>query len=93
MYNIIVNGIAPGFFKTELLLRGVREGRINDHQMMSVNPTGRFGELREIANLALYLASDESSYIVGQTIFCDGGWSTDILPDSIDFIRNNDDVS
>lgn len=90
MHNIIVNGIAPGFLKTELLTAGMKAGRIKEYQMMSINPTGRFGELDEIANLAFYLVSDQSAYIVGQTIFCDGGWSTGILPDALDFIREND---
>ena len=40
----------------------------------------------------LYLASDESSYIVGQTIFCDGGWNTGILPNALDYIKENDTI-
>ncbi len=90
MYNITVNAIAPGFLKTELLVSGIKAGRIREEQMMAVNPVGRFGEVEEIANLALYLASDESAYIVGQTIFCDGGWSTGILPDALDFVKERD---
>ena len=90
MYGIAVNAIAPGFLKTELLTAGINEGRIREDQMMSVNPEGRFGAVNEIANLALYLASDNSTYIVGQTIFCDGGWSAGILPDALEYIRKYD---
>ncbi|MBL7212061.1 MAG: SDR family oxidoreductase [Desulfobacteraceae bacterium] len=36
-------------------------------------PLGRFGDPREVAHLAVFLASDEASYITGQTINCDGG--------------------
>lgn len=91
MYNIRVNAIAPGFLKTELLVSGIKAGRINEDQMMSINPQERFGEVEEIANLAFFLASDASEYIVGQTIFCDGGWSAGILPGALDFIREYDD--
>ena len=93
MYNIAVNAIAPGFIKTDLLISGIKAGRIKEDKMMAVNPAGCFGTTNEIANLALYLVSDESSYIIGQTIFCDGGWSAGILPDSLDYIIEYDDES
>ncbi len=41
--------------------------------IMSRTPLGRIGEVEEIAAVALFLASDESSYITGQTIYVDGG--------------------
>jgi glucose 1-dehydrogenase len=41
--------------------------------VMSRTPMGRLGEPDEVANVALFLASDESSYLTGQTIYPDGG--------------------
>lgn len=68
--NIRVNAIAPGFIKTdmtEVLSEKVKEA------MLSSIPLGRFGEAEEVANVALFLASDLSSYITGQVIVVDGG--------------------
>ena len=90
MYNIRVNAIAPGWIQTAMTRRGIALKAINEEQILSVSPVERWGTEEEIANLALYLASDQSSYIVGQTIFCDGGWSTGILPHALDYIRAND---
>jgi len=42
-------------------------------KVMSRTPMGRLGEPEEVANVALFLASDESSYLTGQTIYPDGG--------------------
>jgi NAD(P)-dependent dehydrogenase (short-subunit alcohol dehydrogenase family) len=90
MYNIRVNAIAPGWIKTAMVKRGLSLKAINQEQIMSVSPVGRWGTEAEIADLALFLVSDRSTYIVGQTIFCDGGWSTGILPNALDYIRAND---
>jgi len=90
MYNIRVNAIAPGWIKTAMVERGMALKAINEQQIFSVSPVERWGQEREIADLALYLASDESSYIVGQTIFCDGGWSTGMLPNALQYVRDND---
>ncbi len=90
MYNIRVNAIAPGWIRTAMVERGMALKAIDEKQILSVSPIERWGKESEIANLALYLASDESSYIVGQTIFCDGGWSTGILPNALNYVREND---
>jgi NAD(P)-dependent dehydrogenase (short-subunit alcohol dehydrogenase family) len=90
MYNIRVNAIAPGWIKTAMVKRGLSLKAINQEQIMSVSPVGRWGTEAEIADLALFLVSDRSTYVVGQTIFCDGGWSTGILPNALDYIRAND---
>ena len=90
MYNIRVNAIAPGFIKTEMVSEGISLNVINEKQILSVSPVGRWGKEEEIANLALFLVSDDASYIIGQTYFCDGGWSTGILPNALDYIKEND---
>ena len=71
-YNIRVNAIAPGWVKTELneLLWGDPE---TYKQITALIPMGRWAERSEIARVALFLASDASSYMTGHTIVVDGG--------------------
>ncbi len=71
-YNIRVNAIAPGFISTPMTAQipvHLQEQGINNI------PLKRKAEPEEVANLHLFLASDESSYITGQIIFVDGGAS------------------
>lgn len=90
MYGIKVNAIAPGWIETEMVKRPLRRGILDARKIMSVSPIGRFGKVEEIANLATFLACEESNYIVGQVIFADGGWNLGIMPDGLDFVREND---
>jgi len=69
-YNVRVNAIAPGFILTEMVKK--MPERVLD-TMRSKTPLGRLGEPRDVANLYLWLASDEASYIHGATISIDGG--------------------
>jgi len=71
-YNIRANAIAPGWIKTELskLMWSDPE---TYKQITALIPMGRWGEVDEIAKVALFLASDASSYITGHTIVVDGG--------------------
>lgn len=68
----------------------LRQGILNQEEILSVSPIGRFGKVAEVANLACFLASEESDYIVGQIIFADGGWNTGIMPNALNYIREND---
>ncbi len=90
IYNIKVNAIAPGWIRTEMVERPLRTGILNEEEILSVSPIGRFGRVEEVANLACFLASEESNYIVGQIIFADGGWNTGIMPNALNYIREND---
>lgn len=90
MYNIKVNAIAPGWIRTEMVEKPLKSGILNKDKILSVSPIGRFGEVEEIANLACFLSSKESDYIVGQVIFADGGWNLGIMPDGLNYIREND---
>lgn len=71
-YGIIVNGIAPGIIATAMQPGTLLQGENNFCQH---NPLGRFAIPEEIAELAVFMASDASNFIVGQTIVCDGGFS------------------
>ena len=71
--DIRVNAIAPGLIITPGVKKGVDKKVIA--QMASTVPLKRAGLPEDIANLAVFLASDESSYITGQVLVIDGGWT------------------
>ncbi|MBD3296365.1 MAG: 3-oxoacyl-[acyl-carrier-protein] reductase [Candidatus Omnitrophica bacterium] len=68
--NINVNAIAPGFIKTDMTDKLGDEAR---GRLLGLIPMGRMGETADVANAALFLASDKASYITGQVITVDGG--------------------
>lgn len=72
-HNILVNAIGPAFVETEFTA-GLRSNKAIYEDLMSKNPLKRFAQPEEIVGTAIFLASDESNYITGQTIFVDGGW-------------------
>lgn len=74
-YNINVNCVAPGATKTPMTAQIPKEIA---EAITEKIPLRRFAEPKEIANLHLFLASDEASYITGQVIFVDGGISVGI---------------
>jgi gluconate 5-dehydrogenase/2-deoxy-D-gluconate 3-dehydrogenase len=73
-YNITVNGIAPGFFDTALR-DNIRTNQKLLDWTLERTPLGRCGLPRELTGLAVLLSSEASSYITGQTICIDGGWT------------------
>jgi len=74
-FNIRVNAIAPGGVQTELT-RLLWENQEVLEMFRPMVPMGRLAQPEEIANVAVFLASDASSYITGQTIIADGGLLT-----------------
>lgn len=68
--NINVNAIAPGFVDTDMTKKLSDKVRENAQKQI---PLGRFGTVEDIAEMALFLASDKSNYITGQVINVDGG--------------------
>jgi len=68
--NICVNAIAPGFIKTDMTAKLPEDVQ---KKMLSVIPLARFGEAKDVADLAVFLSSESSSYITGQVIQVDGG--------------------
>jgi glucose 1-dehydrogenase len=71
-HNITVNNIGPGAIYTPIDLDVQNDPKLNE-QLMSEIPMRRWGQPEEVAHLALYLASDEASYVTGSTHFIDGG--------------------
>ncbi|MFD1343171.1 SDR family NAD(P)-dependent oxidoreductase [Litorisediminicola beolgyonensis] len=72
-HGIRVNAIGPGTIATDMVSRSVAQSDEARRTILSRTPAGRMGEPSEIASVAAFLASDDASYIVGQTIYPDGG--------------------
>ena len=72
-HRIRVNGIGPGTILTELARNAVLGNREAERKILSRTPMGRMGEPEEVASVAVFLASDDASYLTGQTIYPDGG--------------------
>ena len=70
--SIRVNALCPGPLRTELLMKYLDTEEKRRRRLVHI-PMGRFGEAREIARAALFLASDESSFTTGATFLVDGG--------------------
>ncbi|MDO4942955.1 MAG: 3-oxoacyl-[acyl-carrier-protein] reductase [Lachnospiraceae bacterium] len=68
--NITVNAIAPGFVKTDMT--DVLSEEVKEQAMKQI-PLGRFADPDDIANAAVFFASDLSSYVTGQVLLVDGG--------------------
>lgn len=71
-HGIRVNAIGPGFIETPMT-QGTRDDPEGRARILALTPMGRLGKALEIANTAVFLASDESSYFTGQTLFPSGG--------------------
>jgi NAD(P)-dependent dehydrogenase (short-subunit alcohol dehydrogenase family) len=71
-HGIRVNAIGPGSIMTELLESVMDKPEVRN-RIMSRTPIGRIGEPSEVAAIAVFLASDDASYITGQIIYADGG--------------------
>ena len=70
--NIRINALCPGPLKTELLMKFLDTEEKRRRRLVHI-PMGRFGLAKEMASAALYLASDESSYVTGTEFVVDGG--------------------
>ena len=71
-HGIRVNAISPGSIMTDMLAN-VNDDPASRTRLLSRTPLGRIGEPSEIASIAAFLASDDASYVTGQTIYADGG--------------------
>lgn len=72
--KIRVNAIAPGFITTGMTKDVLAMKQFND-LIVSSTPLGHVGEVSDIANAAVYLASDEAKYVTGEVLYVDGGWT------------------
>ena len=73
--GVRVNAIAPGYVETEIVKGLSARGILDRAALARRTPLGRLGDPDEIAAVAVFLASDEASYITGEVVTADGGWS------------------
>jgi NAD(P)-dependent dehydrogenase (short-subunit alcohol dehydrogenase family) len=71
-HGIRVNAIGPGSIMTDMLAAVNSDPAARD-RLLSRTPMGRIGEASEIASVASFLASEDASYMTGQTVYVDGG--------------------
>ncbi|HVU34114.1 MAG TPA: SDR family oxidoreductase [Opitutaceae bacterium] len=71
-HNIQANGIGPGYFVTDLT-RSLAANAEFDQWLRARTPAGRWGELQELVGTAVFLASEASDFVNGQTVYVDGG--------------------
>jgi glucose 1-dehydrogenase len=71
-HNVRVNAIGPGTFATEMSVGAYADPTMHQKVLPRI-PMGRMGQPEEAAGVALFLATDDSSYVTGKTIYADGG--------------------
>jgi NAD(P)-dependent dehydrogenase (short-subunit alcohol dehydrogenase family) len=71
--GVTVNGISPGPFATEMNTVLMQNPEVNQ-QFLAKIPVGRWGKVEDIGTLAVYLCSEDASFITGTDILIDGGW-------------------
>lgn len=71
--GINVNAIGPGVIETSMTSDFLSDEEFRQ-QSLAMTPRGRIGKPKDIADAAVYLASDEADFVVGETLFVDGGW-------------------
>ncbi|MFD0715556.1 SDR family NAD(P)-dependent oxidoreductase [Paenibacillus sp. GCM10027626] len=73
--GVRVNAIAPGYVETELVSHALQQGHIQQDEIVSKIPMRKMADPVQIAEAALFLATESSAYITGQVLFVDGGYS------------------
>jgi len=71
--NIRVNSVCPGIVKTAMLTRALENDPEREDRLKNVHPFGRFAEPAEVANAALWLSSEQASFVTGHQLTVDGG--------------------
>ncbi|HMQ05929.1 MAG TPA: glucose 1-dehydrogenase [Saprospiraceae bacterium] len=73
--GIRINALCPGVIKTPMIDRALGQDQAVEEGYRNAVPMGRFGSAEEMADAILYLCSDASSYMTGQCLVADGGWT------------------
>ncbi|PYE11849.1 NAD(P)-dependent dehydrogenase (short-subunit alcohol dehydrogenase family) [Williamsia limnetica] len=73
--GIRVNTVAPGWTRTEMVVKGLQAGLLDENVLVERIPQKRLADPSEIASAVRFFASPESSYVTGQTLIVDGGFT------------------
>jgi NAD(P)-dependent dehydrogenase (short-subunit alcohol dehydrogenase family) len=74
-YNINVNAVAPGYVETDLVTNLAAKGTLDVDELAGRTPNRKLASSEDVADTVVFLASEDSKHIVGQTIVVDGGWT------------------
>ena len=85
--GIRVNAVAPGFTRTKLIEQALGDGSLQEDWMVARVPMARLATTAEIAKAARYLAGDDASYVTGQCLVVDGGWTVQGIPHAPSWLR------
>jgi NAD(P)-dependent dehydrogenase (short-subunit alcohol dehydrogenase family) len=76
-HGIRVKAVCPGYVSTALTQQLIDAGRIDPNVLTNRTPLGRLGDPAEVAEIALFLASDAAAFVTGHALVSDGGWLAD----------------
>jgi 3-oxoacyl-[acyl-carrier protein] reductase len=72
--GIRVNAVGPAYVATEMTLRNIEAGNVNEAQIKQRIPLGRLAQPADVADAVSFLLSDKASFITGHSLYVDGGW-------------------
>jgi 3-oxoacyl-[acyl-carrier protein] reductase len=72
--RIRVNAVGPTYVATEMTVRNIAAGNVNEAQIKARVPLGRLAQPADIADAVSFLLSDKASFITGHSLYVDGGW-------------------
>ncbi len=73
-HNVRVNAIGPAYVATDMTLRNIAAGNIDEASVKKRIPLGRLAQPVDVSHAAEFLLSDKASFITGQSLYVDGGW-------------------
>jgi NAD(P)-dependent dehydrogenase (short-subunit alcohol dehydrogenase family) len=72
--GIRVNAVGPAYVATEMTLRNIAAGNVNEAQIKARIPLGRLAQPADVADAVSFLLSEKASFITGHSLYVDGGW-------------------
>jgi NAD(P)-dependent dehydrogenase (short-subunit alcohol dehydrogenase family) len=87
--GIRVNAVAPGFTRTKFIEQGLADGSLQEDWMVARVPMKRLATTEEIAKAVRYLSGDDASYVTGQCLIVDGGWTVQGIPQAPTWLQGD----